>query len=62
MDSTAYAFVFNGEHDWKQSEPDDWQLDVIELDGNEKVLGHYRIDGAICKIVSIKDKIVALSK
>lgn len=61
--SATYAFVFNGSGDWKLSTADDWDLDVIELEGNEKVLGHRQIDGSICKILQTTNgKLVALSK
>lgn len=61
--SATYAFVFNGSGDWKKSIADDWDLDVIELEGDEKVLGHRQIDGSICKIIQTSDgKLVALSK
>ena len=61
--SATYAFVFNGAGDWKMSIADDWDLDVIELEGDEKVLGHRQIDGSICKIVQTSDgKLVAISK
>jgi hypothetical protein len=49
--SATYAFVFN------------WDLDVIELEGDEKTVGHRQIDGSICKIVQTSDgKLVAISK
>ncbi len=61
--SATYAFVFNGSGDWKMSIADDWDLDVIELEGDEKVVGHRQIDGSICKIVQTSDgKLVAISK
>lgn len=61
--SATYAFVFNGNGDWKKSIADDWDLDVIELEGNEKTIGHRQIDGSICKIIQTTDgKLVAISK
>lgn len=61
--SATYAFLFNGSGDWKLSVADDWDLDVIELDGDEKVLGHRQIDGSICKVVETTDgKLAALTK
>jgi hypothetical protein len=61
--SATYAFVFNGTGDWKKSIADDWDLDVIELEGDEKTVGHRQIDGSICKIVQTSDgKLVAISK
>ena len=63
MNSATYAFVFNGSSDWRKSIADDWDLDVIELEGNEKVLGHRQIDGSICKVLQSSDgRIVAVSK
>jgi len=61
MSSATYAFVFNGSNDWRKSVADDWDLDVVELEGTEKVLGHRKIDGAICKIVQTSNgNIVAI--
>jgi len=61
--SATYAFVFNGAGDWKKSIADDWDLDVVELEGNEKVIGHRQIDGSICKSVQNQDgKLIAISK
>lgn len=61
--SATYAFVFNGSGDWKVSDPDEWDLSFVELEGDEKVLGHRQIDGSICKILKASDgKLVALSK
>ncbi len=61
--SATYAFVFNGSGDWKLSTADDWDLDVVELEGDEKVVGHRQIDGSICKILKAPDgKVVALSR
>lgn len=63
MSSATYAFVFNGSDDWRKSVADDWDLDVVELDGAEKVLGHRQIDGSICKVVQTSNgNIVAISK
>jgi hypothetical protein len=61
--SATYAFVFNGSCDWKVSTGDDWSLEFLELEGNEKVLGHHKIDKSICKVVETPDgKLVALTK
>jgi hypothetical protein len=63
MSNATYAFVFNGSEDWRKSIADDWDLDVIDLDGNEKVLGHRQLDGSICKVVQSSDgRIVAVTK
>lgn len=63
MSNATYAFVFNGSEDWRKSIADDWDLDVIDLEGNEKVLGHRQIDGSICKVVQSSDgRIVAIAK
>ena len=56
-------FEFDGSGNWKNSLPDNWNISTYELTGQEKVLGHKKIDGAICKIVQSDDnKIIALSK
>ncbi len=61
--SATYAFVFNGSGDWKLSTADDWDLTFVELDGDEKVLGHRQIDGSICKVLKASDgTLVALSR
>lgn len=63
MSGATYAFVFNGNIDWRKSMPDDWDLDVIELDGTEKIVGHRQIDGSICKILETSSgKLVAITK
>lgn len=60
---TGYVFVFNGSGDWKISPGGDWDLQFVELDGTEKVIGHHKIDGSICKVIkTADDKIVALTK
>lgn len=57
------CFVLNGTSDWKKSSVDDWDLDVIEINGSEKLLGHKQLDGAIFKILqTVDDKIVAITK
>lgn len=57
------AFVFNGSGDWKISAADDWDFDVVELDGDEKTVGHHKIDGSICKVLQTPEgKLVAVSK
>jgi hypothetical protein len=59
----TYAFVFNGSGDWKLSAADDWDLDVIELEGDEKVMGHRQIDGSICKVIQTTNgKLAAITK
>lgn len=61
--SATYAFVFNGSGDWKLSTADDWDLTFVELEGDEKVLGHRQIDGSICKVLKASDgTLVALSR
>ena len=63
MKNATYAFVFTGDNDWRQSIPDDWELDVIELEGTEKVIGHRQIDGSICKILQSSDgRLFAITK
>lgn len=59
----TYAFIFKGEGDWKISMPDDWELDTIELQDNEKIMGHHKIDGSICKIIQAANgQVIAISK
>lgn len=57
------CFVLNGSDNWKKSSSDDWDLDVVELDGSEKVIGHRPLDGSIFKIIQTHDgKIIAVTK
>lgn len=57
------AFVFNGSGDWKISEADDWDFDFVELEGDERTVGHHKIDGSICKVLQSSDgKLIAISK
>lgn len=57
------CFVLNGEGNWKKSSADDWDLDLVELTGKEKILGHRPIDGSIFKILQTDDgKIIAITK
>lgn len=63
MSSATYAFVLVGSVDWRKSDADDWELDVVELNGKEKVVGHRQIDGSICKILQTSDdKFLAITK
>jgi len=63
MSGVAYAFVYKGSGEWKVSSPDDWDLESVELEGDEKTLGHHKIDGSICKILqTIDGKLLAISK
>jgi hypothetical protein len=63
MSNADVAFVLTGSEDWRQAVADDWELDYIELQGNEKVVGHRQIDGSICKILQTTDgKFVGLTK
>lgn len=63
MSNALAAFVLSGNTDWRQSEAEDWDLDYVELEGNEKVVGHRQIDGSICKIVRTSDgRFVGLTK
>ena len=60
--SATYAFVLSGS-DWRKSVVDDWDLDVVELDGTEQVVGHRQLDGSICKILKTADgKFLAITK
>jgi hypothetical protein len=61
--SFCSCFTLKGSANWKKSSPDDWELDVIQLTGKEKVLGHRPIDGSIFKILQTDDdKIIAVTK
>jgi hypothetical protein len=63
MSSAVQAFVFTGSPDnqWKLSDPDQWNFDWVDIEGTEKVLGHHKIDGCICKVVLVSDgKLVAI--
>jgi len=57
------CFVLNNSVDWKKSSADDWELDIVEISGEEKILGHKQLDDCICKIIQTCDgKIIAISK
>ena len=67
MSAAVYGFVFNGEvsndKEWKISDEDMWDLDLADLSGQEKVLGHRKIDGAIVKVVRLNNgKLFAITK
>jgi len=61
MSNATYAFVLNGS-DWKCSTPEDWDWDIVELEGNEKVIGHHKIDGAVYKVLQVNDKVIAITR
>jgi hypothetical protein len=46
----VYAFVYNGDENWKASSIDDWDFDNVELNGTERIVGHRKFDGSICRI------------
>lgn len=57
------AFILNSQTDWRRSLPEDWELETILVSGSEKVLGHKKIDGAICRILQNEEgQIVAIVK
>lgn len=63
MMNAVQVFVLVGNEDWRLASADLWELDVVELDGTEKVIGHRKIDGSIYKIIKVSDeKIVAITK
>lgn len=62
MNSATYAFILSGCNDWKHSVPEDWEWDIVELEGNEKVIGHHRIDGMTYTVLQASDKVVAITK
>ena len=63
MNNATYAFVLSNGTDWRKSLADDWDLDIVELEGTEKVVGHRQIDGSICKILQTSSgQLVAITK
>jgi len=63
MSSATYAFVFSGSGDWKVSKADEWDLDLVEFGGDERIIGHHKIDGSICKVFQTSEgKLVAITK
>jgi hypothetical protein len=63
MSGNSYAFILNDNVNWRTSTPDDWFWDIVELEGNEKLIGHYPIDGSVYKILEAPDgKIIATIK
>ena len=61
MSNATYAFVLNGDDDWRVA--DNWDFEVVELQGNEKILGHRNIEGSNCKVLLTPDgQYVAISK
>ena len=63
MMNATYAFVFNGNTDWRQSTADDWDLDLVELNGSESIVGHRQLDGSICKVIKTESgKFIAITK
>jgi hypothetical protein len=63
MSNAIYAFVLNETDDWRKADSDQWNWEVYELNGSEKILGHRNIDGANFKVLRAEDgKILAVSK
>ena len=63
MTEAACAFKFNGKTDWRVSSPDDWDFFHFEMSGQEKTIGHIKIDGATCKVFKTETgQIVAIAK
>lgn len=61
MSTATYAFVLESNDDWRIA--DDWAFEVVELRGNEKILGHRQIDGSNCKVLLTPDgQYIAISK
>lgn len=61
--NAVQVLVLNGQVDWKVASEDLWDLDSIELDGSEKLVGHRKIDGSIYKILKTVDgKLIAIIK
>lgn len=63
MSGNSYAFVLSDNVNWRVSTPEDWNWEIVELEGNEKLIGHYPIDGSVYKILETPDsKIIATIK
>jgi hypothetical protein len=63
MTGAAYAFVYSGSGNWKNSEIDDWDFQTVELNGSEILMGYKKLDGAICKVVkTIDGHLLAITK
>ena len=59
----TYAFVLVNDTDWRLSDIDDWNWDIVEIEGTEKTLGHHKIDGAVYRVLRTNDeKVVAITK
>jgi hypothetical protein len=57
------AFVLQSDDNWAIAEAELWDLEPVELTGNEKVIGHRKIDGLIYKVLKTEDnKLVAITK
>lgn len=63
MSDNSYAFVLDDGLNWRTSVPDDWNWEIVQLEGNEQLIGHYPIDGSVYKIFKTSTgKIVATIK
>lgn len=61
MSTATYAFVLDSSNDWRIA--DEWTFEVVELEGNEKILGHRNIEGSNCKVLLTPDgQYIAISK
>lgn len=58
----SHVLILSSNDNWKIAYEDNWELDILELDGTEKLLGHRRIDGSIYKILNKDNKILATLK
>lgn len=58
MSNVTYAFVFNGNGDWRTSNNDDWEFSFVEDFSIEKILGHKKIDSTIYKVAKLSDNII----
>lgn len=55
-------FEYVGDGNWKNSDPDNWNVSTYELTGEEKKLGYKKIDGAIVKVCqTIDNKIIGIT-
>jgi hypothetical protein len=61
--NATYAFVLINDTDWRLSTADDYDWQIVEIEGTEKTLGHHKIDGAIYRVLhTSNDQVVAITK
>jgi len=63
MSEATYAFVLVNDTDWRLSTAEDYDWQIIEIEGTEKTLGHHKIDGAVYRVLRTSDnQVVAITK